>query len=60
MSNETKNEAFVSGIIVGINLHQSRIIAAHQRKEPLMIGDEIYYLQTGRERLEELLNKICR
>lgn len=61
MSKElTENEAFTKGIIVGINLHQSRVIAAHERKEPLAIGDEIFYLQSGRERLEEFLNKICR
>lgn len=54
-----EQEAFVNGVVVGINLHQSRVIAAHKRKEPLIIGDEIFYLQSGRERLEEFLNKIC-
>lgn len=60
MSKETENEAFVNGICFGVNLHQQRVIAAHQRKEPLAIGDELFYLQSGRERLEEFLNKICR
>lgn len=60
MSKETENELFTKGIIVGINLHQQRAIAAHKRKEPLIIGDTLYYLQSGRERLEEYLNKICR
>lgn len=59
MSNETENAAFINGIIVGINLHQSRVIAAHKRKKPLIIGNEVFYLQSGRERLEEFLNKIC-
>lgn len=60
MSNETENTAFTQGIIVGINLHQQRVIAAHERSEPLVIGDSLYYLQSGRERLEDYLNKVCR
>ena len=60
MSNELmENEAFINGIAVGINLHQQKVITAHKRNEPLKIGDELFYLQSGRERLEEALNKIC-
>lgn len=54
-----EQEAFVNGIAVGIGIHQQRVIAAHRRKEPLVIGDSLYYLQSGRERLEEYLNKVC-
>lgn len=54
-----ENEAFVNGITVGIDLHQQKVINAHKRKEPLKIGDELFYLQSGRERLEEMLNRIC-
>lgn len=54
-----ENEAFCTGVTVGINIHQQKVIMAHERKEPLKIGDEIYFLQTGRERLEEVLNRIC-
>ena len=54
-----ENEAFVNGITVGINLHQQKVINAHKRKEPLKIGDELFYFQSGRERLEEMLNRIC-
>lgn len=58
MSKElTENEVFLDGVMVGISLHQKRVIAAHERKEPI---DTLYYLQSGRERLEEFLNKICR
>ena len=61
MSNELlENEAFANGIVVGIHLHQQRVIAAHKRKEPIKIADEIFYLQSGRERLEEVLNRICK
>ena len=54
-----ESEAFVNGIAIGINLHQQRVIQAHKNKEPLKIGDELFYLQSGRERLEEMLNRIC-
>ena len=60
LSDLMKNEAFCSGIVVGIGLQQRRIIAAHERKEPLIIGDELFYLQSGRERLAEFLEKICK
>ena len=60
MSNELmEQDAFANGIIVGIGIHQQRVIAAHKRKEPLVIGDNLYYLETGRERLERVLHEIC-
>lgn len=55
-----ENEAFVNGVIVGVALHQKRVVTAHDRKEPLIIGDNLYYLQSGRERLQEVLEKICK
>ena len=54
------NEVFCSGVEVGIALHQQRVITAHERKEPLKIGDNLYYLQTARERLTEMFDTICR
>ncbi len=54
-----ENDAFVNGIAIGVNLYQAKIIAAHRRKEPLIIGDTCYYLQDGRERLKEMIEKIC-
>ena len=55
-----ESEVFYTGVAVGINLYQKTIIAAHKRKEPLKIDDELFYLQSGRERLQETLDKICR
>ena len=54
------NEAFSIGVATGISLYQSKVVAAHNRKEPLKIGDTLYYLQSGRERLQEMIDKICR
>ena len=60
MSNElTENDAFVTGITVGINLYQAKIITAHKRNKPLKVGDNLFYLQSGRERLQEFLERIC-
>lgn len=52
--------AFCNGVAVGICLYQRAVVAAHKQKKPLKIGDELYYLQNGRERLAEMLEKICR
>lgn len=53
-------KAFCNGIAVGIALYQRMIISAHERRKPLQIGEELYYIQNGRERLQEVLEKICR
>ncbi len=55
-----ESEAFCCGVAVGVNLHQKAVVTAHKRKEPLKIGDTLYYLQDGRERLQETIEKICR
>lgn len=54
-----ESEAFCCGVFVGINLHQQKVIAAYKRKEPILIGDDLFYLQSGSERLQEYLEKIC-
>ena len=51
-----ESEAFCTGVAVGINLHQQKVVMASERKEPLKIGDELYYVQNGREMIE----KICK
>lgn len=60
MGDLLENEAFSVGLNVGINLYQQKVIAAHEQKEPLIVGDSLYYLQSGRERLAEFLEKICK
>lgn len=55
-----ENEIFCAGVAVGIQIHQDRVVEAHKRREPLAIGDTLYYLQDGRERLEEVIDRICR
>lgn len=55
-----ENETFVNGVIVGIGIHQKAVLDAHERNEPIKIGDDLFYLQSGRERLQETIDKICR
>lgn len=50
---------FVTGLSVGLALYQQKILAVHEREEPLIVGDALFYLQDGRERLAEVLEKIC-
>jgi len=52
-----ENEAFCTGVSVGIGLYKEKVITAHKREEPLNVGDTLYYLQDGRERLAEVLRK---
>lgn len=59
MKDLLESEAFCTGVAVGINLHQQKVVTASERKEPLKIGDELYYVQNGRERLQEMIDKIC-
>lgn len=60
MNELLKNDAFCTGVAVGINIYQQKVIEAYKRKESLKIGENLYYIQDGRERLEEFLEKICR
>lgn len=52
--------AFCHGVAVGICLYQRAVVSAHEKKKPLKIGDTLYYLQDGRERLQEVLEKMCK
>lgn len=41
------NEVFSIGVATGISLYQNKVVTAHERKEPLKIGDNLYYIQSG-------------
>ena len=58
MNDLMENEAFFTGIVTGINLYQNKLITAHERNEPIKIGDDLYYIQSGKERLTEMMNEI--
>ena len=60
MKDLMESEVFCSGVVAGINLHQQKVVNAAENKEPVKIGDELYYVQNGRERLQEMLDKVCK
>lgn len=60
MSDLLENEEFTKGVAVGIGIYQAKVVTAHKHKEPIKIGDNLYYVQDGRERLTEVLEKICK
>lgn len=60
MNHLMSNEAFCTGIAVGVAIHQQRVVTAHKRREPIKVGDTLYYLQDGRERLQEMIGEICK
>lgn len=60
MNGRMEDEMFMRGVKAGVCLYQNVVIKAHERKDALMIGDELYYLQSGRERLQDVIEKICK
>lgn len=60
MNELLENEAFCVGVAVGLDLYRRKVIAAHESGKPLLIDGNLYYLQSGKERLEMIINKICR
>lgn len=60
LNERMESEAFCCGVSVGINLCQQKVVSAAKEKTHLKIGDELYYVQNGRERLKEMIEKICK
>lgn len=60
MKNLSDNEDFVTGVAVGINIYQQKVLMAYERKEPLKINKEPYFIQSGNEMLQQMIDKICR
>ncbi|MDE7323823.1 MAG: hypothetical protein K2N73_14120 [Lachnospiraceae bacterium] len=60
MNELMESEAFSVGVATGISLYQNKVVTAHEHKLPIIIGDNVYYVQSGRERLQEAIDKICR
>lgn len=60
LENLSENEGFVTGIAVGMSIYQQKVLTVHEKKEPLEINGELYFIQSGNELLQEMLNDICR
>ena len=55
-----ESQAFSNGVAVGINLNQQKVIMAHENNEAIKINGELYYIQSGKERLQEMIDKMCK
>ena len=55
-----ESEAFCTGVAVGISLYEQKVVMAHEKKQHLKIGENLYYVQDGKERLAQVLEKICK
>lgn len=60
MENLLESEIFCKGVAAGINIYQQRILTAHKHKEPIKIADNLFYLQSGQELLEQMMKELCR
>lgn len=60
MENLLQNEQFTKGLLLGINICQQMILASHERNEPLIIDDSPYYILSGEQLLQQMLDAVCR
>lgn len=60
MENLLQSEIFCKGVVAGINIYQQRIITSYNRKEPIKIADNLFYLQSGQDLLEQMMEELCR
>ena len=60
MAGILESQAFCNGVAVGINLYQQKVIKAHENNEAIKIDGELYYIKNGKERLQEMIDKICK
>lgn len=55
-----ESQAFCNGVAVGINLYQQKVVTAQKNNEAIKIDGELYYIQSAKERLQDMVDKICK
>lgn len=60
MSKMHETSAFAVGLCAGISLYQQKVVMAQKHKEPIRIAGNLYYIQSAKERLQDMVDKICR
>ena len=60
MNKQHEVNAFCTGMIAGINLYQQKVITAQKNNEAIKIDGELYYIQSAKERLQDMVDKICK
>lgn len=54
-----KNGLFRKGLSTGIGISRQMVLAAHERNEPLIIDDRPYYILSGEQLLQQMLDTVC-
>ena len=49
---------FYGGMVAGIKLYQKKVVLAHRNHEPIRIDGELYYIQSAKERLQDMIDKV--
>lgn len=60
MNRANEVSAFCTGMMAGINIFQKKVVAAHRNHEPIKIDGELYYIQSAKERLQDMVEEICK
>lgn len=55
-----ESQAFCNGVAVGINIYQQKIVMAQKNNEAIKIDGELYYVQSGKDRLQDMIDKVCK
>lgn len=50
--------AFYGGMVTGIKMYQKKVVLAHRNHEPIRIDGELYYVQSAKERLQDMVDKV--
>lgn len=53
-------DAFAVGLSTGISIYQQKVVTAQKNNEAIRIGGELYYIQSAKERLQDMVDKICK
>ena len=54
-----KSSEFHIGLTMGINICQRMILNAYERGEPLVIDDKPYYILSGAQALQQMIDTLC-
>lgn len=55
-----ESQAFCNGVAVGINIYQQKVVMAQKNNEAIKIDGELYYVQSGKDRLQDMIDKVCK
>lgn len=55
-----ESQAFCNGVAVGINIYQQKVVMAQKNNEAIKIDGKLYYVQSGKDRLQDMIDKVCK